>query len=852
MATFTVMFEAGFLLLLTITVSMFSRTFSSVEEGTALTKIMTTWKKEFPSWIPGSDPCDGWENVLCTRGRVTALNLTSSNISGKMPEEIGVLRELENLDLSYNDFRGSLPDSLALCQNLRSLILQDSPWNTAFPSVITKLPRLEFLEASNAGLTGHIPRKFYNMGSLKHIYLGNNTQLTANLEDFSLFPELLNLSIWRMKFEDSELPSKLSTLSKLQYFNCHDCNLTGGLPESYGELTDLIEFNVRANALTGGIPDSYKKLRNMVAFRVDNNALLGPFPNWMFDYWPNLTSLVFSNNQFYGTPYNVSYLETKFNLTNKMNFMRWDCNYVTGPEPCGRQGGNNCSEQTFSYTQGGLGFSGKYSFDQNCWDNVYTNFSAIVGGEVCTGHPLTCEGFYSQVVNRKICPVCPTAQVLQAGSTVDNGCLCEATESGGSGFPVNIAIGLVVGTLSFCLVILGIFKRMRRKQFSPDPPLHVSEEKDEVLDVDWKIPVDVQRFSVEELCRITTNFSESQMIGFGGYGRVYSGILPDGRMVAVKLASAGSLQGQKQFRNEVTLLSRLHHRNLVRLEGYCDDKKYQALVYELMKEGNLATHLAAKGSPAKLGDKAEVDTRGCLPWYKRVEIAFEVAQGLEYLHSFADPPVIHRDVKPSNILLDEHMVAKLADFGLTKEFPELDTHISTVPAGTAGYFDPEYFLRQQLTTASDVYAYGVVLLQLVTGQVAIDHRREDETNLVEWVKNRFYITGITSIIDSKIADEYSIEAFTKMTELALKCASFSKKDRPTMKALAALNPLIYPKKTKTSGSGSSSSSMDSTKTEAGVLHLQQLLNGQSDASSTSSGRVRTSNNMDFSQDFAPR
>ncbi|OAE28799.1 hypothetical protein AXG93_3096s1130 [Marchantia polymorpha subsp. ruderalis] len=806
MATFTVTFKAGIWLLFSIAVSMFSGTFSTVEEGTALTKLLTDWNKDLPTWIPGSDPCDGWENVLCTGRRVTALNLTNLGITGRLPEEIGVLSQLEDLDLSYNNFRGSLPNSLGLCQNMRVLVIQDCPWNTDFPTVITKLPRLEYL------------------------------------------------SLWRMKFEDSELPPKLSTLSKLQYFNCHDCNLTGGLPESYGELTDLIEFNVRANALTGAIPNSFKKLRNMVAFRVDNNAFLGPFPNWMFDYWPNLTSLLLSNNQFYGMPYNISYLETRFNLTYKMSFMRWDCNYVTGPEPCGRQGQNNCSELTLAYTQGGAGSSGKFSFDQNCWDNVYTNFSAIVGGEVCTGHPLTCEGFYSQVVNRKICPVCPTDQELLLNSTVDNGCLCEYTGSGGSGFPVKTTIGIVVGTLSLCLVLLVIYRRRRRTPFSPDPPSHSSEEKeDDELDGDWKTPVDVQSFSVEELCRITSGFSESQMIGFGGYGRVYSGELPDGRKVAVKLASAGSLQGSKQFRNEVNLLSRLHHRNLVRLEGYCNDKKYQALVYELMKEGNLATHLAAKGSPAKLGNKAEVETRGCLPWYKRVEIAFEVAQGLEYLHSFADPPVIHRDVKPSNILLDENMVAKLADFGLTKEFPELETHISTAPAGTAGYFDPEYFLRQQLTTASDVYAYGVVLLQLVTGQVAIDHRREDETNIIEWVKNRFFLRGIESIIDSKIAEEYSVEAFTKMTELALKCASFSKKDRPTMKeVLAALSPLIYPKKRKTSGS--SSDSMDVTISALGTLHLQQLLNGQSDESSTSSGRVRSSstNIMEFSQDFAPR
>ncbi|BBN05758.1 protein MpRLK-Pelle_URK-Pp-1b [Marchantia polymorpha subsp. ruderalis] len=254
---------AGLLLLFAIAASTVSLTFCSVEEGLALVKLMTDWEMEFTSWIPNTDPCDGWENLICTGGHVTTLNLTKAGISGVLSEEIGVLSGLENLDLSGNDLRGPLPDSLKNCLNMRRLYLQDCNWDIPFPEVILSLQTLEHLDISGAKLSGSIPPEFYSMQSLKYVYLGNNKELTGNLEKFSLLSNLVNLSIWYLQFEEYVLPDKLSSLSKLQYLNCHDCNLHGGLPESYGELSELIEFNVRRNALTGGIPDSYKKLTNL-------------------------------------------------------------------------------------------------------------------------------------------------------------------------------------------------------------------------------------------------------------------------------------------------------------------------------------------------------------------------------------------------------------------------------------------------------------------------------------------------------------------------------------------------------------------------------------------------------------
>ncbi|BBN05757.1 protein MpRLK-Pelle_URK-Pp-1b [Marchantia polymorpha subsp. ruderalis] len=825
---------AGLLLLFAIAASTVSLTFCSVEEGLALVKLMTDWEMEFTSWIPNTDPCDGWENLICTGGHVTTLNLTKAGISGVLSEEIGVLSGLENLDLSGNDLRGPLPDSLKNCLNMRRLYLQDCNWDIPFPEVILSLQTLEHLDISGAKLSGSIPPEFYSMQSLKYVYLGNNKELTGNLEKFSLLSNLVNLSIWYLQFEEYVLPDKLSSLSKLQYLNCHDCNLHGGLPESYGELSELIEFNVRRNALTGGIPDSYKKLTNLKTFRADYNFLLGSFPNWMFTMWPNLRNLYLSANQFYGVPYNISYLERQFNLTTRINIMRWDCNYLTGNEACGSDHKNDCSDTTIA-----LIASGNYVFDMNCYEGI-SDQDILAETAYCGSHTLTCDVFETDIVRANNCPACPPSQKLQIGASIDSGCLCYGTASDGSGHTVNPVVGVMGGLSSLFLIILGFVVWKRRKNFSF---FDVFSNKETELSAIWEMPAGVHRFTVEELARITSDFDESHIIGAGGFGKVFWGLLDDGRMVAIKRASAGSLQGVKEFRNEVILLSRLHHRHLVRLEGFCEEKNFQVLVYEFMKRGNLGSHL--------YGGNTNLD------WYKRLDIAYEVAQGLEYIHSFADPPVIHRDVKPSNILLDENMVAKLADFGISKESTELETHISTFPAGTAGYLDPEYYLTRQLTPASDVYAYGVVLLELVTGQVAIDRKRDADNNLIEWAKKRFKLAGVTSIIDPSIADDFSKDACTKVTELAFRCAQFRKSERPTMKeVLAALDPLILPKSSKSSPHGSDSFSKDTEWLVAKGKSKRQKSPGDSknisSISSPSSDLERSFNVMDMSQEFAPR
>ncbi|KAJ4965683.1 hypothetical protein NE237_017532 [Protea cynaroides] len=235
-------------------------------------------------------------------------------------------------------------------------------------------------------------------------------------------------------------------------------------------------------------------------------------------------------------------------------------------------------------------------------------------------------------------------------------------------------------------------------------------------------------FTFRELATVTQNFKPANLIGEGGFGRVYKGRLDTDQVVAVKQLDQNGLQGNKEFIVEVLMLSLLHHSNLVNLIGYCTDGDQRLLVYEYMPMGCLEDHLFDLGPGKKP-----------LEWNTRVKIAVGAARGLEYLHCKANPPVIYRDLKAANILLDNDFNPKLSDFGLAKLGPVGDnTHVSTRVMGTYGYCAPEYAMSGKLTLKSDVYCFGVVLLELITGRKAIDSTKaHGEQNLVAWSRPYF-------------------------------------------------------------------------------------------------------------------
>lgn len=272
-----------------------------------------------------------------------------------------------------------------------------------------------------------------------------------------------------------------------------------------------------------------------------------------------------------------------------------------------------------------------------------------------------------------------------------------------------------------------------------------------------------------ELQSGTKNFHASQLIGKGGFGNVYKGVLRNGMIVAVKRSQPGSGQGLPEFQTEIMVLSKIRHRHLVSLIGYCDERFEMILVYEFMEKGTLRDHLYNTNSPS-------------LTWKQRLEICIGAARGLHYLHKGAAGGIIHRDVKSTNILLDENLVAKVADFGLSRSGP-LDTqpYVSTGVKGTFGYLDPEYFRTQQLTEKSDVYSFGVVLLEVLCARAVIDPSLpREQINLAEWgmlCKNKGILQDI---IDPSIKDQIDQNSLRKFSETVEKCLQEDGSDRPTL------------------------------------------------------------------------
>ncbi|CAI9275023.1 unnamed protein product [Lactuca saligna] len=297
-------------------------------------------------------------------------------------------------------------------------------------------------------------------------------------------------------------------------------------------------------------------------------------------------------------------------------------------------------------------------------------------------------------------------------------------------------------------------------------------KKDQMVTKDGQTAnIAAQTFTFRELAAATKNFRPESMLGEGGFGRVYKGRLDStGQVVAVKQLDRNGLQGNREFLVEVLMLSLLHHPNLVNLIGYCADGDQRLLVYEFMPLGSLEDHL--HDLPP---DKEPLD------WNTRMKIAAGAAKGLEYLHDKANPPVIYRDLKSSNILLDEGYHPKLSDFGLAKLGPVGDkTHVSTRVMGTYGYCAPEYAMTGQLTLKSDVYSFGVVFLELITGRKAIDNTRAPgEHNLVAWARPLFKDRRkFPKMADPLLQGRYPVRGLYQALAVAAMCLQEQAATRP--------------------------------------------------------------------------
>ncbi|KAL8509214.1 hypothetical protein ACS0TY_016409 [Phlomoides rotata] len=354
------------------------------------------------------------------------------------------------------------------------------------------------------------------------------------------------------------------------------------------------------------------------------------------------------------------------------------------------------------------------------------------------------------------------------GRKSGRGCVAVTSQ-----FPViEFCIGLSVGLLSLFIGITWIYFGMKQRKLARMRENFFKQNGGLLLKQQTSFNESNKIFSAEELEKATNKYAEDRVLGRGGYGTVYKGILPDQRVVAIKKSKIMDQSQIEPFINEVIILTQVNHRNVVKLLGCCLESEVPLLVYEYISNGTLFHHI-------------HNGETSWFSWKDRLRIATESAGALAYLHSAASMPIIHRDVKSSNILLDDSHTAKISDFGASRLVPLDQTQVTTLVQGTLGYLDPEYFQTSQLTEKSDVYSFGVVLAELMTGKMPLSPTKStEERNLAIYFIMSINENRLFQILEPRVLREGSFEQLQAIGELVKRCMNLRSEERPTMKEVA--------------------------------------------------------------------
>ncbi|KAI3666954.1 hypothetical protein L6452_41995 [Arctium lappa] len=451
-------------------------------------------------------------------------------------------------------------------------------------------------------------------------------------------------------------------------------------------------------------------------------------------------------------------------------------NWVIGSRSCNEY--KNTSDyycQTNSVCVDFEGGNGGYrcSCNNGYQGNPYLSPGCIDIDECADPNRNPCDGICTNLPGSFDCS-CPHGYEGD-GRKDGNGCRARDSKSPA----LKLSVGMGVGFLS---VLIGMgwlyFSHQRRKViklrekfFLKNGGLLMKQQIDS--NEGGGVNQSTKIFTTDELKKATNNFSKDRILGRGGYGTVYKGILPDGSIVAIKKSRVMDESQIEQFINEVVILTQINHRNVVKLLGCCLESEVPLLVYECVSNGTLFHHIHNNGGMAWLS----LDNR--------LRIAVESAGALAYLHSAASKPIIHRDVKSANILLDENLVTKISDFGASRLIPLNQTQVTTLVQGTLGYLDPEYFHTSQLTDKSDVYSFGVVLLELLTGKKPLCmERSQEQRNLATYFLVSLKTNKLFQMLDRRVVREGSLEQLQAIAMLVKRCLNMNGYDRPTMKEVA--------------------------------------------------------------------
>ncbi|PWA98791.1 protein kinase-like domain-containing protein [Artemisia annua] len=718
----------------------------TADDGAVMTKLSAALKNTPPSWSSNTDYCK-WEGITCDNSnRVTAINLVDKALSGTLVPELNDLSSLKTLAVQRNHISGDIPYLSSLNQ-LQQVILDGNNF-TSFPG-----------GSFFVGLTGLQVFSVSDNHDLAQWALPDNLTDVTNLQSF----QASNANIV------GTIPDIFAGLTNLQSLRLSYNNLTGGLPRSFGgssiqnlwlnnqkqglsgglgvvsEMLQVSQVWLQANSFVGAIPD-LSNCSALFDLQLRDNQLTGLVPKSLVSSLPKLANVTLQNNKLQG-PVPVFKSDVKVDKYQASNSF---C--LTEPGPCDPQ------VSVLLDVAGAIGYP--MSLAQSWTGNDACKLSYV---NCDNSGNVTTVNFAKRMFSGTISPAFANLTSLRTLSLNDNNFVgtipkelttlpnlqtLDVSNNNLSGdmpdFPPRVKftfggnpnIGKDVSNTSGSGSGSGNAGGGNQKPVKVEDP----ESGKEIVKASaiggssnaHKVGTELQSqgssdhaamhvfeggnviISIDVLRQVTDNFSEENILGRGGFGVVYKGELHDGTKIAVKRMEAGVMgtKGLKEFQAEIAVLTKVRHRHLVALLGYCVNGNERLLVYEYMPQGTLSQHLF---------ECRELKTNP-LSWKQRVSIALDVGRGVEYLHSLAQQSFIHRDLKPSNILLGDDMRAKVADFGLVKNAPDRDGKFSveTRLAGTFGYLAPEYAATGRVTTKVDVYAFGVVLMELITGRKALD------------------------------------------------------------------------------------------------------------------------------------
>ncbi|XP_022736186.1 MDIS1-interacting receptor like kinase 2-like [Durio zibethinus] len=722
--------------------------------------------------LDGSHFCGPIPPSLGNLSSLTVLQLSSLQLSGNIPVSFGTLRKLNILYLHINHLSGFVPEELGNLSSLVVLHLAENNFSGNLPSEVCGGGKLVNFSASFNNFSGPIPKSLKNCKTLYRVRLEYN-QLTGNIaQDFGVYPNLtyIDLSYNKLSGELSpnwgecrnltllkaagnmiggKIPDEITQLNQLIELDLSSNQLSGIIPTQVGKLSKLLSLSLKDNKLSGPIPVGIGGLSNLESLDLSTNMLTGPIPYQLGDC-SKLRDLRLNENGLNSTiPYQIG------NLVALQDLLDLSYNSLSGEIPL--QLGKLTSLESLNLSHNNLSGKVPSSFS-NLWSLVAVNLSYnnLEG-------PLPNSNFFRSAQpeafsNNK--DLCGERQGLKP-------CNATFTENGGNDKRkiVIIVVASLASISILLMVCIWILSFLRYRSVNQSK-VEGRANRENLFSI-WQFN---GKFMYKDILEATKNFDETCCIGVGGFAKVYKAEMPDGQVFAIKKLSSHTdieMQLVKSFKNEVAALTELRHRNIVKLYGFCSERRHLFLVYEFMERGSLAKILSND-----VGAKE-------LDWTKRIQIIKGVAHALSYMHHDCVPPIIHRDISSKNVLLSSELEARVSDFG-TARLLNPDSSNWTEVAGTYGYVAPELAYSMAVTEKCDVYSFGVLALEVLTG----NHPGELISYLHSSPDQRI---GLADVLDPRLSspvEQQSEDGLSFMLNLAILCFNPNPQSRPTMRSVS--------------------------------------------------------------------